>query len=295
MPETLTLKAGSLELEVVPATGGGIASFLHRGASGPLALMREVPQSLRAHVGDLANYPLVPFSNRIVHGKLDFGGRHITLPCNLPPHAIHGHGYVHEWQETERTDSSLALAYLHAPDEWPWAYEAEQRYDLDADGLTYSLSVRNLSEEPMPAGLGAHPYFPIRPGVRLTTALDHVWESDPTLTPLRRVPVPADWSFATGREIETIHIDHCFGGWDGLAVIDYPQDGLTLTVTADGLFGHLVVYTPEGKSYFCVEPVTHCNDGFNMMERGVPDTGTVVLGKGETLAGKMRFSVRIKS
>jgi aldose 1-epimerase len=60
-------------------------------------------------------------------------------------------------------------------------------------------------------------------------------------------------------------------------------------VLADPVLGHLVIYTPEGENFFCVEPVSHSVDAFNLAEAGVPDTGTVVLDPGESLRGRVEF------
>jgi aldose 1-epimerase len=52
-----------------------------------------------------------------------------------------------------------------------------------------------------------------------------------------------------------------------------------------GPTGHLVIYVPPGQDFFCIEPVSHVNDGFNLLDRGVEDTGVHVLTPGQTLAG----------
>jgi aldose 1-epimerase len=45
----------------------------------------------------------------------------------------------------------------------------------------------------------------------------------------------------------------------------------------------LVIYTPAGRPFFCVEPVSHVTDAFNLAEAGRADSGTSVLEPGETL------------
>jgi aldose 1-epimerase len=86
-------------------------------------------------------------------------------------------------------------------------------------------------------------------------------------------------------------IDHCFGGWDGHATIAYPSSGVRLAFECDPVFGHVVVYTPPGKPFFAVEPVTHANDGFNLFAAGQPDNGIRVLQPGEALQGTFRLRV----
>jgi aldose 1-epimerase len=52
-----------------------------------------------------------------------------------------------------------------------------------------------------------------------------------------------------------------------------------------------VIYVPPGQDFFCVEPVTHVNDGFNLLVRGVDGTGVHVLAPGQTLAGTIRLRI----
>jgi galactose mutarotase-like enzyme len=54
---------------------------------------------------------------------------------------------------------------------------------------------------------------------------------------------------------------------------------------------HLVIYTRDASGDFCVEPVSHSVDGFNLHEQGVPKTGTVVIAPGCSLTGSATFFV----
>jgi aldose 1-epimerase len=102
---------------------------------------------------------------------------------------------------------------------------------------------------------------------------------------------PAAWDFGQAARVAALTLDNCFGGWNGAAEIAWPERDLSLAITADPLFGHLVIYVPPGRDFFCVEPVSHANDGFNLAARGVADTGVRVLAPGESLRGAVRFAV----
>jgi galactose mutarotase-like enzyme len=106
---TLTLFAGRARAVVVPAVGGSLASFTRDE--------REVLKSAESaalHRGDvlgMACYPLVPYSNRIAHGRLDFDGDTHLLAHSLPgvPHAIHGVGWQRPWQVAGAEASRVRL------------------------------------------------------------------------------------------------------------------------------------------------------------------------------------------
>ena len=84
----------------------------------------------------------------------------------------------------------------------------------------------------------------------------------------------------TNCTVGDVALDNCFEGWDGTAVLTWPDR--RLTIEADSTFRHAVVYTPLGESFFCVEPVSHMNDAIN-------HSGMRVLDPGETLRGEIRF------
>ncbi len=285
--EQFRLRHGAFELAFCPRCGGSITRFRYHG----LNLLRPAGPAFFA-TGDpreAACFPLVPFSNRIADARFELEGREYQLERNFPPepHAIHGHGWQHPWSVAEVAEDDATLAFEHRLPGTPFAYRARQHFALGTDGLTVTIEVTNRGAAAMPAGLGLHPYFIRTPDVTLEAGLGHVWLSDARKLPQERVPLPSEWNFTQPRPLAGLDLDNCFGVWNGRAVIRWPESGLALIVEADPLFGHLVVYVPPGEDFFCVEPVSHVNDGFNLMARGVPDTGVRILAPGETLCGRM--------
>jgi aldose 1-epimerase len=65
--------------------------------------------------------------------------------------------------------------------------------------------------------------------------------------------------------------------------IDWPELGARLVMRATPPLDYLVVFTPARRPFFCVEPVSHVTDAFNLAEAGRSDSGTLVLEPGETL------------
>ena len=285
------LHRSGVELDLCPSIGGAITGFRWRG--------RDVLRSAGAAClsdGDplfASSFPLVPFSNRIADARFAFEGRIYQLEPNLPPepHAIHGQGWQSPWVVEQASAGGAELTFGHAVPDTPLDYRARQTFALHEDGLEIALELTNAGAGPMPAGIGHHPYFIRTDGVTLRARLDHVWLPDERKIPQRRVPLPAAWDFADGRRLASVDLDHCFGGWDGRAELHWPELDLTFVIEAGPIFRHLVIYVPPGQDFFCIEPVSQVNDGFNMRERGVEGTGVRVLAPGETLAGTIRLRI----
>lgn len=289
--EFLTLRDGSLELSLCPRLGGAIASFRFRNRD----VMRPAGAALLrdGNMREASCFPLVPFSGRIADGRFRFQGQEYRLEPNFAPepHAIHGQGWQSPWEVAHAGDRSAGLRLAHAVADTPLHYEATQRFMLAEDALEVEIGLTNTGEEPMPAGIGLHPYFIRTAGVALQARLEHVWLTDGRNIPRERVPLPETWDFSRSPRIAELELDNVFGGWDGKATLIWPETALRLTIETEPVFGHLVIYVPPGQDFFCVEPVSNANNGFNLFEDGVEDTGVHVLEPGAELKGKVVFRV----
>lgn len=204
---------------------------------------------------DTACFAMVPFVNRVAHGRFAFDGHSVQLERNwsADPHPIHGHGWRSPWAVTAVSPSSATLKFEGGGNEWPWRYRSEQSFEVSADGLSLELSIRNLGRTPMPAMLGLHPYFPDARHARMEAQLPRVWLTDSATLPVEEVNTPRDWSFEPARAIQAVRLDHGFSGWNGIARLRWPDH--TVTVRApDCKFLH--VYAPAGLDFFCIEPQT---------------------------------------
>jgi aldose 1-epimerase len=277
--DLITLRAGDAAVELAPEAGGAVTRYWIERGPVTREWLRPTPAgALRAgHPYLAAAFPLVPYSNRIRAGRFSFRGRSVVEPLNRPPerHAIHGHGWQARWQPTEVTAATARLEYRHPAGAWPWAYHATQRFTLTPSELTVELSLSNQSAAPMPAGLGWHPYFPRTPRVTITADVRAMWLTDEEKMPTERVAPPAA-PFGRGR-------DNCFVGWSRRVTIDWPELGARLVMRAEPPLDYLVVFTPARRAFFCVEPVSHVTDAFNLAEAGRSDSGILVLEPGETL------------
>lgn len=282
------LEAGGYELELCPEGGGCITAFRYQG----MDVFRPATGEYWQHHEPRASgsFPLVPYSNRIADGRFTYDGRDYQLPINMPPepHAIHGDGWLAPWS-VELQEPARAILF-HEPASAPISHKSSQVFALGEDGLTAALDITNTSSHALPFGFGHHPYFPRTDGLTLKAGVSEVWISDDRKLPKDKINVPDDWNFSTTKRLAPLDLDNCFTGFDGKAVMAWPEKGLTLSIEADPVFGHLVVFVPPGEDFVCVEPVSHVTNGIHQLLEGRDDTGLKLLQPGETLKGSMHFS-----
>lgn len=289
--ELLSISDGIATAEIAPAAGGAVASYRWRQDGSVVDLLRPADQAAisRRDAGAMACFPLVPYSNRIRGGRFAFAGRSIELPTSPDdPHHEHGHGWRRPWTVGRHEPSAVVLRYRHAADSWPWGYEAEQVISLADGRLGITISLRNLSDTPMPAGFGLHPYFPSTPWTHVKAPVSGMWETDADILPTRHVLPPAGANPTTGFDVSETDFDTVFTGWTRRARISWPEHGRQLDIEAEAPLDFLVLYTPPGEPFFCAEPVSNITDAFNR-DAGI-DTGRIILAPGRMRSASVRFT-----
>lgn len=278
----LTLAAGDYRLDLDPERGGSVAAFAWRGE--PLFRPTCGPSVL-----DTGCFPLAPFSNRIGNGRFDAVRLSPNFPGSDHPHTIHGFGWLAAWEVIEAGVDRAVLRHAHEPGEWPWRYVAEQRFELGDEGLVHALSLRNLSESPMPAGLGVHPYFPRSEHTVYRALHRGEWQtaSDGLPVLLQEAGEAIDWS--RGAPVSTRAVDTVYTGREGPLTIQWPERGLVLTISPSEDLSFTVVYVPGDGDFFCVEPVSHETDALNHPAGAAPMRW---IAPGEAFAVDIRYAAR---
>ena len=152
--EELAFADGEIEVVVLPEVG----ARLHRIRAFGHDLLRT-PDDLDDHVRHpffWGAFVMAPWCNRIGAGTMVVGGRAINLRPNFPDgSAIHGQVYARAWEG----DGHGGLRVRAGGDGWPWEYLVGLRVEVSGAEIRIAQTLTNESDEPMPAGLGIHPWF----------------------------------------------------------------------------------------------------------------------------------------
>jgi aldose 1-epimerase len=273
----LELRAGALRLALRPDLGGCIA----RPGWASCRCCAARPRSAWSARGCRAATRWCRTPTAWATGASAGTGTSTTTEPNFDdsPHSVHGVGWLRPWAVAQADATQAQLVYRHEADaHWPFAFSARQVFALGPDALHVAMSIRNEAAEPAPAGLGWHPYFPKRTRSRLHAEVSARWESDSaTQLPTRRVP-------QSGIDGDVAHLDfdHCFEGWQGMARLRDEKLGLRLSSSLP----YLVVFTPQQRDYWCVEPVSHVSNAVHMSDPAAHGLRTLM--PGETFEAWMR-------
>lgn len=306
----IVISNDALRLEVDPALGAGLADLSLRGPRGRWWPVLRRAVSDCDHFNELASYTLAPWCNRVDAGRFTFDGRERTLVVNWPDGtAIHGDVCTREWTILDRSPVSARLEFdaRETPDRnWPWPYRARVRYQLEPLAVRTEIDVVNESNAPMPAGVGFHPYF-LRTlwnsgdivEVRADVAGRYPCERIMPVGPAR--PDSISRALSAGTPLDALgDLDDVFPLGGGSPSIRWPASGVNIAFESSPEMGHVVIYSPAQDDgfmpWFCFEPVSMVNNGFNLMHQGWNGTGVRTILPGESLraAWTMRFTTEAR-
>jgi aldose 1-epimerase len=261
--ELLRIAEGSLEVELLPSIGGR----LHRIRAFGHDLLRT-PDDPEAHAADpffWGAYAMAPWCNRLETVATTVGRRTVRPKPNFSDGtAIHGQVVQTAW--SVEPDGNLSVR--GGGDGWPWPYEVTQGVSIVDGSLRIELRLTNLADEPMPAGLGLHPWF-LRPlDVRIAASRVLPSNLDPgaALEPVtgdldlrHRRPIPDDLD-ATWTDLDDPPLDL---RWPGLGI----EASLRVRPTT-GLA--IAVASPADLDAVAIEPQTHVPQGLRRLLHGAP-------------------------
>lgn len=291
----ITLFDGAAEAVVVPGLGAGLAAYDLVEADRRTPLFRPCKNLSRWQPFDLANNLLLPWSNRISCGGFSFAGKFHPLAPNLEgePYPIHGNGFFRTWTVEAVAAASVELS-LTSNGPGPFRYAARAAYALRSGALTMRLSLVNLADEPLPYGLGFHPWIVRTPETLLRAKADRIALETSDHLPSGTAPVSSrpDWDFEAPLKLPSGWINNAFLGWDGRAEVIWLDRKLALDIAADPPLDVCIVYSPSDTAdFFCFEPVTHPVDAHNAC--GGPEAnGLAILEPGASLTATCRFEPR---
>jgi aldose 1-epimerase len=278
--DALTYSSAALEVVVLPDIG----ARLHRLRAFGHDLLRT-PDQENGHEADpffWGAYVMAPWCNRLEARPVRFGTRRIDLASNFPDgSAIHGQVFLRPWQVHE--DGRLTVR--GGGDAWPWRYQVGQRLTASGSELRIELELTNLDDEPMPAGLGMHPWFrrPLRVAIHgesvFPNNLDAEVRSQPVGGPLdlRVLGEMRDDTDATWADLR-----------DPAVELVWPQRAQAIMrIEASSTF--IVAASPRTMDAIAVEPQTHAPYGLRRLLAGQSD-GLTLLAPRQTLTLALRLA-----
>ena len=234
---------------------------------------------------------LAPWANRLDEQAFYANGKKYAFDMELGnvrgAHPIHGFlSYAREWQVVEaKADGASAwvtsrLEVFRQPAwiaQFPFAHTIEMTHRLQDGALEVATRIQNLSAEAMPVAVGFHPYFQLTDSTRdqwtLSVGARTEWVLSPDKIPTGETrPIDQRFPNPNAALLKEHDLDHVFGDLiraSGRAVISVKGKSQRLDVTLGENYRSVVLYSPKGRDFICVEPMAGITDALNLAQRGL--------------------------
>jgi len=257
---------------------------------------------------------LLPYANRI-RGKpvgdrqieTRVLGKTVRLPMNwggkapgAEQYAMHGLMLDTPFEvtavEADRIEGRLQAGDFNG--HWLSSSDVRVEYRLTASALELTVDVENAGSEPVPMGIGWHPWFSLPSGdrsqarLRMSAGARACVNDYDEVLPTGEVEKIAgtSYDFSQLRPLNDLYLDDCFTDLEAQAVevID-PAGALGLRIRGAPPVSAFQVYAPPDRPIVVVEPQFNLADPFGPEWQG-RDTGMVVLQPGE----RTRYTARVE-
>ena len=287
----INLLTDRLKLDLLPELGGRVNKLVFNEFDIFFPFQTQVIKPLQSYKG--GSFSLVPFSNRIKNSRFNFNQLEYKLVKNDPPNAIHGHAYLGKWNVLKKTNSSVVIVYKHLANQfgWPWSYEVFQTITLEDNNIFFELEILNKSNNPMPFGFGIHPYFNFNDKVKLKFYAEKEWVGSPEEFPIKTKIVENNFNYEKGSELWKKQKTICYENFQQEIEIFWVFNRKKVKIKTDKIFKHLIIHVPEHAKYFCVEPVSHPTDGFNLAYKKIENVNCDVLMPNKKIKGLIKFEI----
>jgi aldose 1-epimerase len=278
--QQLSFESDAVELTVLP----GIGARWHRLRAFGQDVLRT-PGDLEEHVRDTffwGAYPMAPWCGRVDAASLVIANRRVTLEPNFPDGtAIHGQVYAVPWA----VENETTMRVVAGGDAWPWPYAVTAAFDVHDAVMRVDYALTNLSDAPMPAGIGVHPWYlkPLDVAIRATGVLSPNWA-----TPAEPEPVKGEFDL---RELRPMPPD-LDATWTDLAEppveLVWPTLGVRATMRATPAL-YVVAASPNERDAVALEAQTNAPQAFRRLRNGEPGA-PVLLDAGAALSLRVELS-----
>ncbi len=283
------------QIGILPETGASTAFGRVKIGGVWVDLMRPTDEADYGNSSNCASFLMIPWSNRVRDARFRFNRTDYTLEVSSKDGtAIHGDVRKRSWQVVSADQTHIKLSFDSAEHEninFPFKFSAIAEYALEDRDFVMRLTLKNTDQQPIPGGFGHHPYFVKTSEVALDLPFDRQFILVNSLPEGPSVPITPRVDFREAHPLGDTIMDDQLTSRQGEKPSRLIYPDVEIAMYSDPIFQHMVVFSPPGKPFYAIEPVTNANDGFNLYDQDIEGTGVFVLEPSEEKSGTMRLRI----
>jgi aldose 1-epimerase len=290
----------NLSIRVCPEAGANLYSMI----LGETEILHAPADAKALRGGGTGTPILYPTPNRVRNGRFAFDGREYKFSDDGKT-TIHGLVLKAPWkaEPPKADDDGVTLRTwfdfepgVPAYERFPLKHRLGVDYRLTARAVRITFTVDNRDDRKVPFGFALHPYFRVlgpREQTFLRVPAQSRFETTPDLLPTGTLqPLEgASFDLRTLRPLSELALDDVYWGVKPEAAPGYEarEAGLRVDLPGSEHFTHMVVYTPKGRPFFCMENQTCSTDAHNLHEKGLKESHLLVVDPGQSMSGWVEY------
>ncbi|CAN5876839.1 aldose 1-epimerase [soil metagenome] len=290
-------------VSIIPSAGNLTVEMLVKGHN-VLRFPHDSPEAFKGRGGGMGIPFLAPWADRLDEQAFYANGRRYAFDMSLGnvrgEHPIHGFlGSTDQWRVLEvSADTRSAwvtsrLEFYRYPSwmkQFPFAHTIEMTHRLQDGVLEVATRIENLSIEPMPVGIGFHPYFQLSDSLRddwtISVAARSHWPLNPSKMPVgTKQPIGTIFPDPSAIPLKDYDLDDVFSDLvrdeRGQSVMTVKGKSEQLDVVLGPNYRAVVIYAPKpavsqagspagaaaNRNFVCLEPVAGIINALNLAHR----------------------------
>jgi aldose 1-epimerase len=293
----------SIEAYIAPAYGDNLCKLTYSKYS----VIAYEPENLVKH-GFVGTPILYPTPNRVLNGKYSFDGKEYEQIKIGKLISIHGLVHSEKWEsgEPEQTADGLSLeTWLDVVKgspvygAFPFEHRIAVTFTLSKTQVDIRYTVTNKDPKDLPFGFALHTYFSKLSGdtgTKVSVPADAIMDVTDGYFPTDKVKKVAGTAYDLRKPVELgkLNLDTEYLEIDkgANAYVTYDGYDFRLRVSATDDFAHLVMWTPPGKEFFCIENQTCSINGHNFYSAGYKElSGLIVVPQNGKAMGCITYGI----
>jgi aldose 1-epimerase len=308
--EAVKFSNSSLEAILVPAWGSNLISL--KWKSGNVNVF-NVPETADEYLSAPFFYgvPILFPPNRIDRGKMSYAGQNYQFEINETEKENHLHGFLHDKpfqlisaeEEGGKAVVKTELVSSDFPeiiDVFPHRFHIVMIYTLTGSSIRVEAEVKNLSDRPMPVGLGYHTAFPFplnkegnKEACTFTLPVSKQWQLNERSLPTGELKESGhnykEETDPAGKELDDIFLADIDQNGTSIATLTDRTANVKVEYQCDREFKHWVAFN-GAEGLLCLEPYTWVTNAPNV-NQPVDLTGFKGIEPGQSISSTTTFSV----
>jgi aldose 1-epimerase len=301
--DIILLRSDNCEAYIAPSLGANLCRLTYKGK--PIIDYKEESLLSSYFTGSPILYPT---PNRVKNGRFNYLGEEYIQQKNGEQIFIHGLVFNEKWEYDDAVISEESISIkLHIDfvpgksyfEAFPFNSTLWVEYILYKDGLKLIYTVKNNDKKPLPYGFAVHPYFTKLSGDEGTLiempAASILECQEPYFTTGKTISVKGtNYDLLSLAKVGDLRLDTNYTdiARDKPSRVIYEGLDYSLNISTSEDFKHIVLYTPKGQNYFCLENQTSSIDAHNVYAKGFKElSGLIILKEGESKSGFINYKI----